>query len=81
MSLKMKSLKIAILFFLIFFLVPEFAEAQCSMCRAVLESEADQSTAKGINDGILYLMIFPYLLIGGVGYFIYRSRKKKSDIS
>lgn len=76
----MKNLLFAILI-LSFLLIPEFAQAQCSMCRAVLESEADQSTAKGINDGILYLMIFPYLLIGGVGYFIYRSRKKKSDIS
>lgn len=61
-------------------LLPEIAEAQCSMCRAVLESEADQSAAKGINDGILYLMIFPYLLIGGVGYFIYRSRKNKKKL-
>ncbi|SDS16101.1 hypothetical protein SAMN04488553_1617 [Gramella sp. MAR_2010_147] len=51
------------------------------MCRAVLQSEADQSTAKGINDGILYLMIFPYLLIGGVGYYIYRSRKIKKKSS
>lgn len=59
-------------------LLPELAEAQCSMCRAVLESETDQSAAKGINDGILYLMIFPYLLVGGVGYFIYRSRRNKS---
>ena len=73
----MKNLKYIIIIFLVLFLVPEFAEAQCAMCRAVLESEADQSTARGINDGILYLMIFPYLLIGGVGYFIYRSRKKR----
>lgn len=73
----MKNLKYILMIFLVLFLVPEFAEAQCAMCRAVLESEADQSTAKGINDGILYLMIFPYLLIGGVCYFIYRSRKKR----
>ncbi len=52
------------------------AEAQCAMCRAVLESEEGGQTAKGINNGIMYLMIFPYLLIGGVGYAIYRSRKK-----
>ena len=51
--------------------------AQCSMCRAVLESEADQSAAEGINDGILYLMMFPYLLIGGVGYFVYKALRKK----
>lgn len=52
------------------------AEAQCAMCRAVLESEEGGQTAKGINNGIIYLMIFPYLLIGAVGYAIYRSRKK-----
>lgn len=70
----MKTRFLFILF--LFLLLPFAAEAQCSMCRAVLESEGDQSTAKGINDGILYLMIFPYLLIGGIGFFIYRSRKK-----
>lgn len=64
------------LLFLFILLLPEIASAQCSMCRAVLESETDQSAAKGINDGILYLMAFPYILIGGIGYFIYRSRKK-----
>jgi len=73
--------KFILIIFLVLFFIPGFAEAQCSMCRAVLESEADQSTAKGINDGILYLMIFPYLLIGGVGYFIYRSRKNKKKSS
>lgn len=56
--------------------LPWLTRAQCSMCRAVLENETGQSMAKGINDGILYLMIFPYILIGGIGYIIYRSRKK-----
>lgn len=51
-------------------------DAQCAMCRAVLESEEGQETAKGINDGIVYLMIIPYLLIGTVGYFIYRNKKQ-----
>ncbi len=51
------------------------AESQCAMCRAVLESDESGQAAKGINNGIMYLMIFPYLLIAGVGYAIYRSRK------
>lgn len=51
--------------------------AQCAMCRAVLESEADSSTAKGINNGIKYLMVIPYILVGGVFYFVWRSRKKE----
>ena len=51
-------------------------DAQCAMCRAVLESEADQSTAEGINNGIVYLMAIPYILVGGLGYIIYRKFKK-----
>lgn len=50
---------------------------QCAMCRAVLESEEDNSTAKGVNNGIKYLMVIPYVLVGGVFYAIYRSRKKE----
>ena len=52
------------------------AEAQCAMCRAVLESEESGQAAKGINNGIVYLMLIPYILIGSVGYIIYRIRKK-----
>ena len=55
------------------------AEAQCAMCRAVLESEEGNQAAKGINNGIIYLMVFPYLLVGGIGYAIYRMRKKAKE--
>lgn len=68
--------KIFVLLLVVFFINILPAEAQCSMCRAVLETEAGGQAAKGINNGIMYLMIFPYLLVGGVGYAIYRSRKK-----
>ncbi|MER3375310.1 MAG: hypothetical protein RIM83_11795 [Allomuricauda sp.] len=51
---------------------PFTMEAQCAMCRAVVESEADGSTAEGINNGIVYLMAIPYVLVGGLFYFIYR---------
>ena len=53
--------------------------AQCAMCRAVLESEEGQSTAEGVNNGIIYLMSIPYILVGGIGFLIYwkyfRTRK------
>lgn len=45
--------------------------AQCAMCRAVLESEEGQSTAEGVNDGIMYLMAVPYILVGSIGFIIY----------
>tara|TARA_B100001250_G_C19034286_1_gene458875 strand:- start:157 stop:381 length:225 start_codon:yes stop_codon:yes gene_type:complete len=38
---------------------------QCAMCRVVAESsrESGGTIANGLNTGILYLMIFPYILI------------------
>jgi hypothetical protein len=63
-----------LLLILLFAVLP--ADAQCAMCRAVLQNEEGGHAARGINNGIVYLMIFPYLLVGGVGYAIYRSRKK-----
>lgn len=64
--------RILLLILIIYFVFPAFAEAQCSMCRAALESEADNSQAEGINNGIIYLMAIPYVLVGGLFYFIYR---------
>ncbi len=55
------------------------AEAQCAMCRAVLESEEGQVQAEGINNGIVYLMAIPYLLVGGIGLLIYRSFRTKKN--
>ena len=64
-------MKPKLLFFLfsIFFFLE--SNAQCAMCRAVLESEEGQGLAKGVNDGIIYLMAIPYILVFGVGYFVY----------
>ena len=52
------------------------ANAQCAMCRAVLESEESQSAAEGINDGIVFLMAIPYILVAAIGYIIYRTYSK-----
>lgn len=75
--MKNKAFKYIALSLLVFFLMTIDANAQCAMCRAVLESQEDDSTAKGINNGIMYLMVFPYLLVGGIGVAIFRHRKKQ----
>ncbi|MBA6313341.1 hypothetical protein [Cellulophaga baltica] len=67
-----KKLVFVLLFLL---LLPNLADAQCAMCRAVLESEEGMTTAKGINDGIVYLMAIPYILVGVLFYFVYRKMK------
>ena len=41
---------------------------QCSMCKAVLESGADEKTAESLNHGIIYLMAIPYVLAALTAY-------------
>lgn len=67
-------LLILILFLIVF--PSETASAQCSMCRAVLESEESKEMAKGINNGIIYLMAIPYVLVAIVGWKVYDILKK-----
>lgn len=61
---------------LILFLLPLTSFPQCAMCRAVVEN-GDSDMAKGVNSGIIYLMIFPYLFLGLGVYFLIRRYKKK----
>lgn len=65
-----------LIFTFVFFLFLTEGYGQCSMCRAVLQSEESQETAKGINNGILYLMAIPYLLVALVGWKVVRIFKK-----
>lgn len=66
-------------FFLILLSISVDVEAQCSMCKAVLESNmqnGEQSVGKGVNSGIVYIMFVPYLLLGAVGFFMYKHHVK-----
>lgn len=65
---------------LLFFI--QMANAQCAMCKAVVESGRPEE-AEGLNSGILYLMIFPYILMGTLFFIIIRykiAEKKKNKI-
>ena len=73
--------KIALAFlFSIFYSLNSFS--QCAMCRAVLETEEGGIKAEAVNDGIVYLMAFPYLLllVGGVVIFRIMKGKKKNKV-
>ena len=67
----MKRIVITLVLFLTFL----NANAQCAMCKAVVES-GNASEAEGLNSGILYLMVFPYILVGALLYFIIKYRRK-----
>jgi hypothetical protein len=62
-------------FFLLIFFAVKSTYSQCAMCKAVVEN-GDVSMAEGVNNGITYLMVFPYLLIGVLFYTIYRYKKQ-----
>lgn len=66
------------LFGFLVFLFGFSSSAQCAMCRAVLESEEGGTKAEAINDGIIYLMVFPYVMVAIVFYVVYRMKFKKN---
>ena len=58
------------------------AEAQCAMCKAVLESNmqsGEDAMGKGINGGIIYIMFVPYIIMAVAGYFTYKHIKKSNQ--
>jgi hypothetical protein len=73
-------MKRIVLFIIVFiFAYGQQAFAQCAMCRTQLENNVSNGSpgiAAGINTGILYLLVMPYLAIMIVGYFWYKSSRK-----
>jgi hypothetical protein len=51
--------------------------AQCAMCKSVVESNMDGGSliGSGLNDGILYLMVMPYIALMIIA-FVWRRHKK-----
>lgn len=71
-----------IIFGILFFFIGISMNAQCAMCRAALSGESNIKKAEAVNNGIVFLMIVPYLLVAIIGYLIYRmyqSKKKKAE--
>ncbi len=69
-----------LLLFLILILVQVTSTwAQCAMCKTQLEnniSAGNPGIASGINTGILYLLVMPYLAVLVIGYLWYKSSKR-----
>lgn len=66
------------LVWMLLMVAPFWSYAQCAMCRTQVEnnvSHGDTSLAAGLNLGIIYLFVTPYLVIGVVAYFWYRNAK------
>lgn len=74
---------VKLLLVVVFFLLPAGNEvfAQCAMCRATLEnnvSNGEIGIAAGINFGILYLFVTPYIAISVIAFLWYRTSRKNA---
>lgn len=73
--------KIAVLFGMLAMLVLSSADtrAQCAMCRGSVEStigNGRNNVGVGLNTGIVYLFVMPYLIVAVIGYLWYRNSKR-----
>ena len=60
-------------------LMPIASFSQCAMCRASLESEGNKTKVEAVNDGIVFLMAVPYIIVAVIGFAIYKMYYKKSS--
>ncbi len=55
---------------------------QCPMCKMAAESNLENggTAGQGLNTGILYMLMMPYLLVAILGYLWYRNRKSDAEL-
>lgn len=72
---------IALVFALNTMAVPTL-EAQCPMCKIAAESNLKNGgkAGKGLNQGILYMLLTPYVLVGTIAFVWWRNRRKEQDL-
>ena len=72
-------------FFVIFFVISvlmllgQNLYAQCAMCRGTVESSMGNgrnNVGVGLNTGIMFLFVMPYIIVGVIGYLWYRNSTK-----
>ena len=59
-------------------------DAQCAMCKATVEKGEStkapiEQRVRGLNNGILYMMIIPYILASVIGYLWYKNSKRERE--
>lgn len=76
----MRSWKQAIALLIVFCVTTVNAFAQCAMCRGTVESTMSNGrnhVGVGLNTGIVYLFVTPYLLVAVIAYLWYQNSRKE----
>lgn len=77
----MKKLVLIIIFFTLTFSAINAVHAQCSICTKTA-SQLGEKPGKGLNAGIIYLMLTPFAVGGFIGYkWLKQERNRKEDVS
>lgn len=78
----LKYLSICLLAFSLQMASPASLSAQCPMCSMAAESNLKNGgqTGQGLNNGILYMLATPYVLVGLIGFMWWRNRRKEEDL-
>jgi hypothetical protein len=63
------------LFILFCLFVMVQAQAQCAICTKTA-SQLGEGPARGLNAGVIYLMLTPFVLIGVIGYKWWKRREQ-----
>ncbi|MEP7165953.1 MAG: hypothetical protein ABI741_14720 [Ferruginibacter sp.] len=63
---------------LFFMFIHSGADAQCAMCTKTAQ-QLGEKPAQGLNAGILYLMLTPFIIVGFIGYRWWKNRELASE--
>ena len=77
--MKNKFVQLFSLVLLLFLLTGTVSNAQCPMCKMSAESNLQNggTDGRGLNAGIMYMLLLPYLMVGGLGYWWWRNRRQE----
>ncbi|MFZ4056747.1 MAG: hypothetical protein ACOYKE_01350 [Ferruginibacter sp.] len=71
----MKKLLLFAVVFIVLLALGGSVEAQCSLCTKTAQ-QMGEKPAMGLNQGILYLMGIPYILVGVVAFKWWKGQKE-----
>jgi hypothetical protein len=72
----MKKVRLIVFFTLLFAAsMINIATAQCSICTKTA-SQLGEKPARGLNSGIIYLMLAPFTIVGYIGFRWWKAEKE-----
>ena len=64
--------------FLLLMFIYSGVQAQCAMCTKTAQ-QLGEKPARGLNAGILYLMLMPFAIVGFIGYRWWKNQSTEKE--